>query len=51
MDDVITGGQGDHYEQIIKTLRTELPFRKWKIGEGEFCGAQLRQDEDYNIHI
>ena len=50
-DDVITGGGGERYERIIQTLTARLPFRKWKIGEGEFCGAQLRQDEGFHIHV
>ena len=28
VDDVITGGRGDHYEEIIKILRARLRFRQ-----------------------
>ena len=44
VDDTITGGQESYYEAAIAALRSEFPYRKWRVGNGEFCGVQYRQD-------
>jgi hypothetical protein len=52
VDDILCGGRGALFDESIKKLRATFPFRKWKIGEGEFCGSSLRQDpETFDIHI
>ena len=43
VDDTITGGQGQKYEQAIAYLRQRFPFRKWREGQGEFLGTQYEQ--------
>lgn len=44
VDDTITGGFGECYTKAIDALRARYPYRKWRIGNGEFCGVQYRQD-------
>ena len=44
VDDTITGGQGDSYNQAISTLKKRFKYRKWRQGSGEFCGVQYSQD-------
>eukprot|EP00435_Cladocopium_sp_Y103_P020594 s2229_g5.t1 len=43
VDDTATGGIGQKYEQALAYLRTRFPYRKWRTGEGEFCGSHYRQ--------
>ena len=50
VDDTITGGHGPVYEQSIAALKRRFPYRKWRIGSGEFCGIQYRQcPQGFNI--
>eukprot|EP00435_Cladocopium_sp_Y103_P052219 s999_g16.t1 len=50
VDDTITGGQGPLYEKSIAQLKQRFPYRKWRIGNGEFCGIQYRQcPQTFNI--
>ena len=44
VDDTITGGQGEVYQQAIEKLKNRFPHRKWRVGSGEFCGIQYDQD-------
>ncbi len=44
MNDTITGGSGKVYEEAINQLKSRFPYRKWRIGRGEFCGVQYHQD-------
>ena len=44
VDDTITGGEGEAYEQAIAKLRARFPYRKWRVGSGEFCGVTYQQD-------
>ena len=44
VDDTITGGHGATYDSAIQALKTHFPYRKWRIGNGEFCGVQYSQD-------
>ena len=44
VDDSITGGEGLAYEEAVRKLRARFPFRKWRIGAGEFCGVNYVQD-------
>ena len=46
VDDTITGGEGEEYQQAIETLKRRFPYRKWRVGSGEFCGVQYRQDPE-----
>lgn len=45
VDDVVIGGRGRLFDQALAELRSTFPFRKWEIGKGTFCGADLWQDE------
>ena len=50
VDDTITGGHGPVYDQAIAALKCRFPYRKWRIGNGEFCGIQYRQcPQSFNI--
>ena len=44
VDDTITGGTGDAYVQAIGKLKSRFPYRKWRVGSGEFCGVMYTQD-------
>ena len=44
VDDTLSGGKGTRFEVAIARLRNLLPFRKWSIGSGEFCGSFYTQD-------
>lgn len=44
VDDCATGGQGEKYERALEFLRARFEFRKWRLGDGDFCGARYRQD-------
>ena len=44
VDDTITGGFGECYTKAIDALRARYPYRQGRIGNGEFCGVQYRQD-------
>eukprot|EP00438_Fugacium_kawagutii_P025213 Skav222622 [mRNA] locus=scaffold4205:86469:93548:+ [translate_table: standard] len=45
VDDVVIGGRGPLFDKSLAELRASFPFRKWQIGKGTFCGADLTQDE------
>lgn len=50
VDDCVTGGSGNGYHKAIQELKSTFEFRKWRIGEGDFCGAQYSQDpKSYEI--
>ena len=52
VDDTATGGSGKEYEQALQLLRTRFPYRKWRVTEGEFCGAHYKQDpKDMSIRM
>ena len=44
VDDTALGGSGQKFQQAVKALRQRFPYRKWRIGQGEFCGAFYTQD-------
>ena len=44
VDDSITGGEGEAYEKAIARLKARFPYRKWRVGAGEFCGVYYSQD-------
>ena len=50
VDDTITAGSGSIYEAAVAALRQRFPYRKWRIGNGEYCGVQYNQDpQTFNI--
>jgi len=51
VDDSVSGGSGAHWDHCWQQLRTILPFRKTREGEGEFVGSELWQRPDYGIEI
>ena len=44
VDDTATGGSGSKYTKALEYLRQRFPYRKWRMDEGEFCGAHYQQD-------
>lgn len=44
VDDTITAGEGAKYEAAIQKLKQRFPYRKWRVGSGEFCGISYYQD-------
>ena len=51
VDDTALGGSGRLFEQAVSQLRSRFPYRKWRMREGEFCGAWYQQQEDNSIHM
>ena len=51
VDDTAIGGFGSVFEESVKQLRTRFPYRKWRVGEGEFCGAWYKQAGDGSIEM
>lgn len=43
VDDTALGGHGKEFEAAVSQLRSKFPYRKWRIGTGEFCGAFYSQ--------
>ena len=39
VDDTALGGSGPKFQEAVKALRQRFPYRKWRVGRGEFCGA------------
>ena len=44
VDDSVTGGQGERYNQALEHLKGRFEFRKWRVQDGDFCGARYVQD-------
>ena len=44
VDDNATGGEGDKYHRALESLKKRFEFRKWRLGNGDFCGANYNQD-------
>ena len=51
VDDTAIGGQGPKFEAAVQSLRSRFPYRKWRVREGEFCGAYYRQQSDFSINM
>ncbi|CAK8994648.1 unnamed protein product, partial [Durusdinium trenchii] len=51
VDDTAVGGSGAQFEESIKQLKHRFPYRKWRMKEGEFCGAWYRQESSKAIHM
>eukprot|EP00435_Cladocopium_sp_Y103_P001293 s456_g1.t1 len=52
VDDTATGGSGVKYQKALAYLKQRFPYRKWRVNEGEFCGAHYRQDvQTMAIHM
>ena len=43
VDDTATGGTGPAYEKGIAALKARFPYRKWRVGNGDFCGSMYNQ--------
>ena len=44
VDDSLTGGAGKAYDAAVLKLKSRSPYRKWRVGSGEFCGVMYVQD-------
>ena len=44
VDDTAVGGMGPTFTKAIDQLKSRFPYRKWRIGEGEFCGSFYSQN-------
>ena len=44
VDDTAVGGSGRLFEESVKQLKDRFPYRKWRVGEGEFCGTYYTQN-------
>ena len=45
VDDCATGGAGQRYEKAMIDLKQAFEFRKWRLWDGDFCGARYTQNE------
>ena len=44
VDDTALGGEDcDEFRKAVAALRTRFPYRKWRVNQGEFCGAYYTQ--------
>lgn len=43
VDDTALGGAGEEFKAAVTRLREKFPYRKWRIGSGDFCGAFYTQ--------
>eukprot|EP00435_Cladocopium_sp_Y103_P044898 s702_g12.t1 len=43
VDDTAVGGEGEHFKHAVESLKKRFPYRKWRVGEGEFCGSYYVQ--------
>ena len=46
VDDCVTGAQGPGYKEATQRLQAAFEFRKWRLGSGDFCGAQYEQNPE-----
>ena len=46
VDDTALGGAGQLFNDAVSALRQRFPYRKWRCGEGEFCGSYYTQDKN-----
>ena len=44
VDDTAIGGHGEKFQTAVQALKKRFPYRKWRRGEGEFCGSYYVQD-------
>ena len=51
VDDCALGGFGPEFETSVKQLKARFPFRKWRVRQGEFCGAMYSQQDDGTIQM
>lgn len=51
VDDTALGGSGEAFRRAVEGLKARFPYRKWRVGEGEFCGAWYRQEKDGSISM
>ena len=51
VDDCALGGFGTEFETSVKQLKARFPFRKWRVRQGEFCGAMYSQQDDGTIQM
>ena len=49
VDDTALGGQGERFQQAVAALRARFPYRKWRVNEGEFCGAYYVQHKKTKV--
>ena len=52
VDDLMMGGDesAPEFRAARDYIKHKWKFRKWKVGEGKFCGTELRQEKDGTIH-
>ena len=53
VDDTALGGDEKHplFQASLKALKDRFPYRKWRVGEGEFCGSWYQQFPDSSIQM
>ena len=53
VDDTALGGDVKHplFQSCLNKLRSRFPYRKWRVNEGEFCGAWYSQNPQKEIKM
>ena len=51
VDDILFGGSEQFITAIMEPLKAKFPFKHWKVGEGEFLGKKLVQQESGEIRV
>eukprot|EP00435_Cladocopium_sp_Y103_P041079 s1210_g11.t1 len=53
VDDTALGGDESNplFLKALHDLKERFPYRKWRIGTGEFCGAWYSQADNMSIHM
>ena len=46
VDDNATGGEGPKYQAALEALKRKFEFRKWRLYNCDFCGANYNKDRD-----
>lgn len=49
VDDTAVGGEGPRFAACLGVLRKRVPYRKWRLKDGDFCGQHLQQREYFSI--
>ncbi|CAE7240458.1 RE1 [Symbiodinium sp. CCMP2592] len=49
VDDMVIAGNQKFHDTVLNKLREAYPFKRWRIGKGDFLGRYLEQDENKTI--
>ena len=50
VDDTAIGGQGTKFNKAVELLKQRFPYRKWRVGSGEFLWFILHSRSERQLH-